>query len=89
MGEAYSKSRLMELLHFNVRPLFEEKGRMNVRFEEASVEPDPGSQGLLVKVSVEDGPSYTYGTVSKPEIFGLPEAWSTGSSTSTRATRST
>ena len=73
MGEAYSKSRLMELLHFNVRPLFEEKGRMNVKFEEASVEPDPGSSGLLVKVKVEDGPAYTYGKVEKPDAFGLTE----------------
>lgn len=72
MGEAYSKSRLMELLHFNIRPLFEEKGRMNVQFEEASVERDPGSSGLLVKVNVEDGPAYTYGKVQKPEAFGLP-----------------
>ena len=73
MGEAYSKSRLMELLHFNIRPLFEEKGRMAVKFEEASVEPDPGSEGLLVKVSVTDGPDYKYGEVQKPEAFGLPE----------------
>ncbi len=73
MGEAYSKARLMELLHFNVRPLFEGKGRMNVKFEEASVEPDPGSAGLLVKVGVDDGPLYTYGEVRKPEAFGLPE----------------
>ena len=73
MGEAYSRARLLELLHFNVRPLFEEKGRMDVKFEEASVEPDPGSAGLLVKVKVTDGPDYKYGTVQKPEVFGLPE----------------
>jgi len=73
MGEAYSKARLMELLHFNIRPLFEEKGRMDVQFEEASVERDPASSGLLIKVKVTDGPSYTYGSVQKPEAFGLPE----------------
>ena len=73
MGEAYSKSRLMELLHFNIRPMFEEKGRMDVKFEEAEVKPDPGSSGLLIKVAVADGPAYTYGSVQKPDAFGLPE----------------
>jgi outer membrane protein insertion porin family len=73
MGEAYSKSRLMELLHFNIRPLFEEKGRMDVQFEETSVEPDPGSSGLLIKVAVTDGPDYKYGKIEKPEAFGLPD----------------
>ncbi len=71
MGEAYSKSRLMELLHFNIRPLFEEKGRMDVQFEEAEVKPDPGSSGLLLKVAVTDGPAYTYGKVEKPDAPGL------------------
>jgi outer membrane protein insertion porin family len=73
MGEAYSKSRLMELLHFNIRPMFEEKGRMDVKFEEVEVKPDPGSSGLLIKVAVTDGPAYTYGSVQKPDAFGLPE----------------
>ncbi|MCB1019389.1 MAG: hypothetical protein KDC27_05640 [Acidobacteria bacterium] len=73
MGEAYSKSRLMELLHFNIRPLFEEKGRMDVKFEELAAEPDPGSSGLILKVGVTDGPAFTYGAVTKPDAFGLPE----------------
>ena len=32
MGEPYTEARLKELLHFNVRPLYEEFGRMRVTF---------------------------------------------------------
>ena len=32
MGVPYSESRLKELLHYNIRPLYEEKGRLEVTF---------------------------------------------------------
>ncbi len=71
MGEPYTEARVKELLHFNVRPLYEEFGRMNVTFCPCTAEADPDSQGLLITVSVDEGPQFTYGEVTPPDIPGL------------------
>lgn len=68
MGEEYSDARLNELLIHNVRPWFEEHGRMDVKFCPCSSEPDPKTEGVLVKIQVEDGPVYSWGQVDRPEI---------------------
>ncbi len=70
-GEAYSETRLRELLRYNVRPLYEEKGRMGVKFCPCSAVDDPDNLGLKVTVHVEEGPEYQYGSVPPPEIPGL------------------
>jgi len=67
MGEAYSEGRLEELLHYNVRPLYEAVGRMNVEFCPCSAEPDPKTEGLIVAVQVNEGPEYHYGSIELPE----------------------
>ena len=61
MGELFSQPRLLELLHHNVRPLYEEKGRLGVTFCPCSSEPDTETQGILVNVHVEQGPLYVFG----------------------------
>ena len=61
MGVPFSQPRLLELLHHNVRPLFEEKGRLGVTFCPCSSEPDTETQGILVNVHVEQGPLYVFG----------------------------
>ena len=74
MGEQYSEARLRELLIFNVRPWFEEKGLMDVEFCPCSSEPDPDSRGVLVKVQVQDGPVYSWGKVEPPAAPGVGES---------------
>ena len=71
MGVPYSEVRLQELLHYNVRPLYEEKGRMDVQFCPCRAEPDPQSQGLLVDVQVEQGEEYTFGKLELPKNLPL------------------
>lgn len=61
MGVPFSQPRLLELLHHNVRPLFEEKGRLGVTFCPCTSEPDTETQGILVRVHVEQGPLYVFG----------------------------
>ena len=61
MGVPFSQPRLLELLHHNVRPLYEEKGRLGVTFCPCSSEPDTETQGILVNVHVEQGPLYVFG----------------------------
>ena len=70
-GEEYSETRLRELLRHNVRPLYEEKGHMGVKFCPCSATDDPDNLGLRVTVQVDEGPEYSYGDVPPPEIEGL------------------
>ena len=60
MGVPFSQPRLLELLHHNVRPLYEEKGRLGVTFCPCSNEPDTETQGILVNVHVDQGPLYVF-----------------------------
>jgi len=67
MGVPYSEARIKELLHHNVRPLYEEQGRMNVTFCPCTTAPDPETEGLLVKVLVDEGDAFTFGTINLPQ----------------------
>lgn len=70
-GEEYSETRLRELLRYNVRPLYEEQGRMGVKFCPCAAAPDPDNLGLRVTVQVDEGPEYRFGAVPPPEIPGM------------------
>ena len=71
MGVPYSETRLKELLHYNVRPLYEEKGRMEVEFCPCPTEPDPETKGVLVTVHVEQGEEYSFGSLRFPQNVPL------------------
>jgi hypothetical protein len=74
MGVPYSEERLKELLHYNVRPLYEDKARMEVEFCPCKAEPDPETKGVLVTVHVEQGEEYTFGSLTYPENVPLQPA---------------
>ena len=67
IGEPYSDARLKELLHYNARPVFTERGYMGVTFCPCEAQSDPDSQGLLLDVQVEPGEVYLFGDVIWPE----------------------
>ncbi len=74
MGVTYSEQRLEELLKFNVKPLYEEVGRLDVKFCPCSVEPDTESKGLVVTIQVNEGPEYKFGEIIPPQTsFIKPE----------------
>ena len=75
IGEPYSEARLKELLHYNARPVFTERGYMGVIFCPCEAQPDPESQGLLVDVQVEPGEVYLFGELVWPEPLPIaPES---------------
>jgi outer membrane protein assembly factor BamA len=65
-GVPYSEERLIEMLRFNIGPLYEEKGRLEVSFCPCTTEPDTETKGLVVTVHVEEGPEYRFGGVTLP-----------------------
>lgn len=59
----YSERTLRRLLDFNLRPLYEEKGRLGVRFHSLAAARHPAKEGVTVTVAVEEGPAYLLGQV--------------------------
>lgn len=57
LGSDFSESGFRELLDFNVRPLYEEQGRLQVQWKRL------GIQDGTVAVAIEEGPVYRVGTV--------------------------
>ena len=67
IGVPFSQPRLQELLRHNIRPLYEEKGRLAAVFCPCTAEPDPETEGILVRVHVEQGPVYQFGSLGFAE----------------------
>ena len=69
-GQPFTDSGFRVFLDNQVRPLFEAKGYMRVKFTEITTAPSPQVQGLDVKVTVEDGPQFRLSGVT---VRGGPE----------------
>lgn len=67
IGVPYSEHRVKEMLHYNIRPLYEEQGRLEVTFCPCRVQPDPNSEGLLVSIEVRQGELYTFNSLKLME----------------------
>ena len=75
VGEPYSQARLLELLYHNARPLFTERGYMNVEFCPCDVSPDPDTAGVLVEIEARQGDVYLFGDLRWPEPLPIdPES---------------
>ena len=63
-GTPFSKDHFRLLLENQVRPLYEAKGMIRVAFPLFVTEPAPKVKGVLVHVTVEEGPVYTLNKIS-------------------------
>jgi outer membrane protein assembly factor BamA len=63
VGTPYREARFRQLLETSIRPLYEARGRLRVTFPEVRTEPAKDVNGLLVTVSVSEGPSYNLGEI--------------------------
>jgi outer membrane protein assembly factor BamA len=63
-GFPYSESRFRELLDTSIRPLYEARGRIRVAFPKVVTEPSKEVTGLNVKVTIDEGESYSLGDVT-------------------------
>ncbi|MGA2157270.1 MAG: POTRA domain-containing protein, partial [Bryobacteraceae bacterium] len=64
IGAEYTEDRFREILNSAIRPIYEARGRMRVRFTELTTEPAKDVLGLHVFVTIDEGRSYTMGKVS-------------------------
>ena len=61
-GLPYTEENLREFLDNQLRPLYEAKGMLRVRFEDIATEPvPPPVKGVLVRLKVVEGPVYKLG----------------------------
>jgi outer membrane protein assembly factor BamA len=65
LGEGYSESYVRVLLDVNVKPVYEERGRLTVAFPRVGM--TPTASGVTVSAAVEEGAEWTLGKV---ELMG-------------------
>jgi outer membrane protein insertion porin family len=63
IGTAYSEAAVRVLLDSSIRPLYDGRGRIRVSFPKTAVEPATTVDGVIVTVTVDEGPSYSMGQV--------------------------
>lgn len=73
VGTPYRESRFRELLDASIRPLYEARGRLKVKFTAIKAEPSTSVKGLAITVGVEEGESYSFGNVSVAGAPGLED----------------
>lgn len=71
IGLPYNENLFRQLLDNQTRPIYETIGRLTVKFPEIKVVPsaDPGVKGVLVIVTVDEGPVYT---MEEVKVEGTP-----------------
>ncbi len=73
LGVPYREPSFRRLLESSVRPVYEQRGHVRVSFPEIKTEKAAKVDGLLVTVKVDEGASYSFGTIAV-EGSGLPAA---------------
>ncbi len=63
IGISYSDVAVRQRLETSIRPLYEARGRLDVKFLEISTEPMKEVKGLRVDVKVDEGPVYNFGEI--------------------------
>ncbi len=63
VGQEYTEKRFRELLEMSIRPMYEARGRVRVKFPKVAVAPASNVKGLKVIASIDEGPSYSFGDI--------------------------
>lgn len=61
VGVPYTEARLVEILDHGIRPLFEQKGRLRVKFGPFAVKESKEPAGVEVTVPVQEGEEFQFG----------------------------
>jgi outer membrane protein assembly factor BamA len=61
VGVPYKEERVRALLESAIRPLYEDRGRLEVKFPKLGSEPSAENKGVNVWVEVNEGPAYVFG----------------------------
>jgi outer membrane protein insertion porin family len=64
VGAAYSETTLRLMLDSSIRPMYDARGRIRVKFPKITTSPANEVDGVVVTVAVEEGDSYSLGAVT-------------------------
>lgn len=64
VGVPFNESRFRQLLDTSIKPLYEARGRLKVKFPTVKVEPSKEVKGLDVSVAIDEGPVFNLGEVN-------------------------
>lgn len=74
VGTQYSETRFRELLEVGVRPLYDARGRLRMKFTRIEAEPLNAVQGLAIKVEIDEGESFSFGPTKVSGVSGGEDA---------------
>ena len=63
IGAVFKEDRMREYLDHAIRPLYEARGRVAIKFSKITATPNPENKGLDVTVEIAEGPSYELGQI--------------------------
>ncbi|MBZ5606554.1 MAG: hypothetical protein LAO79_30055 [Acidobacteriia bacterium] len=63
VGTGFSETAFRQLLDASIRPLYEARGRIRVAFPKISADQSMLVDGVIVTTTVDEGPSYSLGTL--------------------------
>lgn len=63
IGQPYSDVRMKAILDNTIRPLYAAKGFTNISFPKVEASPAKGVNGYLVKIQVQEGPAFKFGSI--------------------------
>jgi len=64
IGAIYKEDRMREYLDNAIRPLYEERGRLQLQFPKITAKPSEENKGLDVTVEMVEGPSFELGDIT-------------------------
>ena len=64
VGSAYSETTLRLMIDSSIRPLYDARGRIRVKFPKITTSPANEVDGVVATIAVEEGDSYSLGAVS-------------------------
>ncbi len=71
VGSQFRETRFRELLEIGVRPLYEARGRLRMKFAKIESKPSEAVKGLAVTVEIDEGEAFSFGPVT---LVGVPGA---------------
>ncbi|MBY0505653.1 MAG: hypothetical protein K2X03_17195 [Bryobacteraceae bacterium] len=63
MGAVYKEDMVRQYLETTIRPIYEQRGRLEVTFPKVSAQPSKDNGGMNVMVEVVEGPSFDIGEI--------------------------
>ena len=74
MGAIYKEDLVRQYLETTIRPIYEQRGRLEVAFPKVTAQPSPDNGGINVTIDMVEGPSFDIGAIRLVGAVGDPKA---------------